>query len=545
MDILPFALAALILSLALTVALMPGLIRLAASLGIVDRPGGRKVHDRPIPRIGGVAMVAGAVAAVAVFGAWSAPLWTFVAGAAVLMAFGLWDDRFDLSPRYKLLGQVAAVLPAVLWGEAVIRHIPLGAGLVLPDWAALPFTVFVLVGVTNAVNLSDGLDGLAGGMSLLCAITLVALAVPVGDPMVALAASATLGALLGFLRYNTHPARVFMGDAGSQFLGFAMGLLAVRLTQQIDGPLSPALPLLLLGLPVLDTLMVMGRRLWEGRSPFSADRNHLHHHLLALGLRQDQAVAVLYTVQAGLCVTAYLMRFESSVAIIVAYLGIASAGLLLLFAGSGLRGHAAALAGIGALGPSLRDETPRRSRVAAAMTMLWLLLSAYLLGPALLASSVRADVGLLAAVLLAAFSLITLYRRGRVLSLSERGVGYVVAVTAVYLLHAEVAQGGPAVLAGLLLLAATGLAVGLGSARRFGVTPLDLLVLLMALVVLGLSGRWGLPQTAGLWVLECLVLFYAVELLGTRARTADIVRLVVGGALAVLAIRGALPWWPA
>ena len=515
MDILPSASAALILSLALTVALMPGLIRLAASLGIVDRPGGRKVHDRPIPRVGGVAMVAGAVAAVVVFGSWSAPLGAFVAGAAVLMAFGLWDDRFDLSPRYKLLGQVAAVLPAVLWGEVVIRHIPLGAGLVLPDWAALPFTVFVLVGVTNAVNLSDGLDGLAGGMSLLCAITLVALAVPVGDPMVALAASATLGALLGFLRYNTHPARVFMGDAGSQFLGFAMGLLAVRLTQQIDGPLSPALPLLLLGLPVLDTLMVMSRRLWEGRSPFSADRNHLHHHLLALGLRQDQAVAVLYTVQAGLCVTAYLMRFESSAVIIAAYLGIAAAGLLLLFTGLGLRGHAAELAGIGAL------------------------------GPALLASSVRADVGLLAAALLAAFSLITLYRYGQVLSLSERGVGYVVAVTGVYLLHAEVAQGGPAVLPGLLLLAATGLAVGLGSARRFGVTPLDLLILLMALVVLGMSGRWGLPQTAGLWVLECLALFYAVELLGTRARTADIVRLVVGGALAVVVIRGALPWWPA
>ena len=207
----------------------------------------------------------------------------FLCGIAVILLFGVWDDIRGLDYRLKFLGQITAVLIVVLYGGVVIRFVPLSGLEPLPDYVAIPFTVFALIGITNAVNLADGLDGLAGGITLLSLGMIGILAYPTGDTNVPLAAIAVIGSIVGFLRFNTYPARIFMGDGGSQFLGFSAGVLVVMLTQESNTALSPALTLMILGLPILDTGMVMAQRLHEGRSPFLPDKNHIHHKLLALG----------------------------------------------------------------------------------------------------------------------------------------------------------------------------------------------------------------------------------------------------------------------
>ena len=212
-------------------------------------------------------------------------------------------------PRY--VSGSAATVTVQVYGGVVIRFVPLWGLEPLPDYVAIPFTAFALIGITNAVNLADGLDGLAGGITLLSLGIIGILAYPTGDANVPLAAIAVIGSIVGFLRFNTYPARIFMGDGGSQFLGFSAGVLVVMLTQTSNSALSPALPLLILGLPIVDTGIVMAQRIREGRSPFSPDKNHIHHRLLALGLHHYEAVFVIYALQTLLVATAYFVRYES------------------------------------------------------------------------------------------------------------------------------------------------------------------------------------------------------------------------------------------
>jgi UDP-GlcNAc:undecaprenyl-phosphate GlcNAc-1-phosphate transferase len=197
---------------------------------------------------------------------------------------------------------------------------------------AIPLTLLVIIGVTNAINLSDGLDGLAGGISLLSFGCIGYLAYLEGDTYIGLVALALLGAIFGFLRFNTHPATVFMGDTGSQLLGFSAITLALDLTQG-ETALSPVLPLILLGFPVLDTLTVMTLRIARGRSPFSADKNHFHHNLMSLGLQHHESVLVIYLIQMLLVLAAFLLRFYSDWLLLSGYL-LFSALVLALFATS-------------------------------------------------------------------------------------------------------------------------------------------------------------------------------------------------------------------
>jgi UDP-GlcNAc:undecaprenyl-phosphate GlcNAc-1-phosphate transferase len=204
-------------------------------------------------------------------------------------------------------------------------------------WIGIPVTVLFLVAVSNAVNLTDGLDGLAGGLSFLTLCGIAYLAYLSNDSTVLLLTVPFLGGVLGFLRYNTYPARIFMGDCGSQLLGFIMGVLAILLTNSSRGPFSPTLSLFLLGLPFLDTLGVFGQRLTEGRSPFVGDRKHVHHKLMTAGLSHYEAVTVIYAIQAGMVGLAYLLRWQSDTLIVPLYLILAGTVLaLFIAAGHGL-----------------------------------------------------------------------------------------------------------------------------------------------------------------------------------------------------------------
>ncbi|MCG6533332.1 MAG: undecaprenyl/decaprenyl-phosphate alpha-N-acetylglucosaminyl 1-phosphate transferase, partial [Syntrophales bacterium LBB04] len=244
----------------------------------------------------------------------------YAAGALVITLCGLFDDTKGLRPGPKLAGQVTAALMVIIPGE--VRISTLGSLLpeqvLLPEWAAIALTLLVIVGVTNAINLSDGLDGLAGGICLLSLACIGYLAYIEENLLIALLATALCGAIIGFLRFNTYPAALFMGDTGSQLLGFSVITLSLKLTQG-NTALSPLLPLLALGLPVLDTMMVIGERIAQHRPLFIADNNHIHHRLIRLGLFHTEAVFSIYLLQAGLVVSALLLRFDSEWTLLVGY----------------------------------------------------------------------------------------------------------------------------------------------------------------------------------------------------------------------------------
>lgn len=306
-------------ALFLTIALIPLSIRLAPMLGLMDNPGeARKMHVRAIPRSGGLAMAVGVALPIAFFVVLGKEQLFFFAACLLIAAFGLLDDRNNLHYRWKFFGQIIAVL-MVMAGGLVLQRLPLLGMEQAPPWLSYPLTFIFILGVTNAVNLTDGLDGLAAGTTLLALTVIAVLALQTENEQTAFIALTVIGGVLGFLRYNTFPARVFMGDTGSQFLGFITACLSIQVTQAEISAISPVAPLLVLGLPVLDTLTVMCIRLSQGRSPFSPDRNHLHHQMIALGFRHNEAVAIIYLLQMLLLALAFVLRYESDLILLAVY----------------------------------------------------------------------------------------------------------------------------------------------------------------------------------------------------------------------------------
>ena len=312
--------AAFAIALLISTLLVPVLVRYADVLGLVDLPTeARKVHVKAIPRSGGIGIAAGVL--VAAFGwlEFSPQILSLLAALSVIVVFGIIDDRQNLSFYWKFVGQFLATF-ILLWGGVLIERIPFMGMDPMPLWVSWPLTLIFVIGVTNAVNLSDGLDGLAAGNSLLSLVLIAILSLQIGETPLTLLAVAGIGGLFGFLRYNTHPATVFMGDTGSQFLGFLTVSLAILCTQCDLAPFSPMLPVLMIGLPILDTFMVMTIRTWEGRFIFSPDRNHIHHQLLALNFRHYEVVAILYLLCTVLAVLAYWLRFSNDLLVLVSYL---------------------------------------------------------------------------------------------------------------------------------------------------------------------------------------------------------------------------------
>lgn len=324
-------------SLLICMAMIPPLRLLAGRFHIMDQPGERKVHQHPVPRIGGIAFGLGAIASILWWGPKDRITLSVLLGGVIILGFGVWDDRVNLNYRIKLLGQLVAALAVIVFGGIRFESFPFLLNTELPMWIGIPVTVVFLVAVSNAVNLADGLDGLAGGLSFLTLSGIAYLAYLSNDSTVLLLTIPFLGGILGFLRYNTYPARIFLGDGGSQLLGFIMGVLVILLTNSTSGPFSPALALCLLGLPFLDTLGVAVQRLVERRSPFIGDRKHIHHKLMTAGLSHYEAVMVIYAIQAGMVGLAYLLRWQSETLIVAIYLILAGAVLaVFVAAGYGL-----------------------------------------------------------------------------------------------------------------------------------------------------------------------------------------------------------------
>ncbi|MCI4398728.1 MAG: undecaprenyl/decaprenyl-phosphate alpha-N-acetylglucosaminyl 1-phosphate transferase [Acidobacteria bacterium] len=316
-------------SLLLALALAPLAIRLSASWGAMDQPGERKVHAYPMPRLGGVAIYAAFVSAA---GAallaqpqlrsrlvQDARFWgSIAAGATLVFLLGLVDDIFGLGVASRFAVQAVAGLVAIYGGGVRVTTItnPLDGKIEL-GWLAVPITLFWIVGVTNAFNLIDGLDGLAGGIAFISVTTIFMVTLLTGGrSLVLLATAALAGALLGFLRYNFYPARIFLGDCGSLFLGYMLAILSVVGSNKRTAALALLIPILIVGIPVFDTLNAMLRRLVrqvvveKERKPsallamFRADRAHIHHMLIEQGLSHAKAVLVLYGLGLFFCLMA-------------------------------------------------------------------------------------------------------------------------------------------------------------------------------------------------------------------------------------------------
>lgn len=537
---------AFVLAMSVTMALVPMLTRLAGRLNFMDAPGPRKVHQHPIPRVGGLAMVAGAVLPLLYWAHGDPHLPAFLAAAAVLVGIGVWDDRAELGYLPKFGAQLAAAIIVVTWGGVLIHSIMLADRFELSGVVAAPFTVLFLIGVTNAINLADGLDGLAGGTTLLSCCALALLAFSLDDRFVAMVSIIVAGSILGFLRFNTYPARIFMGDGGSQYLGFTVAVLAVVVTQRDGSPISAALPLLLLGLPIIDTLSVMTHRLAEGRSPFSADKTHIHHRLLALGFEHYEAVIIIYLAQAALFVAAWYLRYESDLVVCLVFALSAAAVLGILHAGAhfGWRWRrpstTTAQAALVVAGPGawrrFRAWLPAAALATAAVSAV-----VYAARIAWTARPIPTDVGwlatLLAVVLVLSSSLGGLRPRSTWLAHVSL---YVAVVIVVYL---DVTGVPPLstrfeLIALTLLAGSVMLSFRLTAQRRFQLTPLDFIIVFFALALPNLPGSVAEPQALGVGALKLAVLFYAVELMMSESTVSRLALQSTGVVvLAVIAAR--------
>lgn len=322
----------LLTALLVSMAIIPIMIRLAPVLGMIDQPDPRKVHAVPIPRVGGIGIVLGALISILLWVPISSAIAFFLFGSVVLLFFGTWDDCRELGHYVKFIGQFVAVIGLVYFGDVWVSLLPFMDN-PLPAYIGKPFTVVAIVGMINAINHSDGLDGLAAGESMLSLACIAYLAYVADGISVMLVAIAVMGGVFGFLRFNTHPARVFMGDSGSQFLGFSLGTLAVTLTQQVNSGFSMALPVLILGLPIVDILAVFAQRAYHGLNWFKATRNHIHHRLLDLGFDHYQSVVVIYAIQTFFVLSALALQYDADVILLSLYLGVCALVFILLIIG--------------------------------------------------------------------------------------------------------------------------------------------------------------------------------------------------------------------
>lgn len=282
---------------------IPFVRRLAFRVGLVDTPAPRKLHSSPVPLLGGVAIYAAVVLSLLLYPSRRelVQLGSILIGATWVSLWGLWDDRRSLHPAVKAASQLAAALLLLASGVQVAMRVP--------DWLNIIVTLVWIVGITNAFNLLDNMDGLAGGVGAVAAACFLLMAAVNGQYLVSALAAALFGGCLGFLIHNFNPARIFMGDSGSLFLGFLLAALGIKLRFPSNVSwVTWMVPVLVLGVAVFDTTLVVASRLRRGVNPFTTPgRDHLSHRLVALGLTRREAVLVMYLLGCALGWTAVLV----------------------------------------------------------------------------------------------------------------------------------------------------------------------------------------------------------------------------------------------
>lgn len=318
-------------------AFVPVARMVAEKIGAIDVPkDDRRMHKEPLPRLGGLAIFLGFLVSVLCFAELTKQLFALLVGCVIIVILGIFDDSRGLSAKFKFCVQVVAALVVIYVGDIKIdiftnpNIFSDQTFLELSDWVAIPCTVIWIVAITNAVNLIDGLDGLAAGVSAIASVSLVFISLLVGQPGIALIALAIAGSCFGFLPFNFNPAKIIMGDTGSTFLGFALAVLSIQGGFKSYAAISFAVPLLILGLPIFDTSFAILRRLFTGKGIMTADRGHIHHRLVDMGFSQKQTVFILYAISGVLGITAVVLAENGALRALLLLICV----LIFIFAGS-------------------------------------------------------------------------------------------------------------------------------------------------------------------------------------------------------------------
>lgn len=317
----------------------------AQKVGAIDVPlDDRRMHKQPVPRLGGLAIFFGFIMSIVLFADINKQLRGILIGAVIIVVLGCIDDVVRLGAGIKFIVQICAALVPVLYGGLKIEAFSNPIGFItgvfwinLGIWS-VPITVIWIVAITNAVNLIDGLDGLAVGVSTISSITLLLISLSLGNPAVAIITAALAGGCIGFLPYNINPAKMFMGDTGATFLGFILATVSIQGLFKVYALISFAVPFLILGLPIFDVIVAVFRRLSKGQSPAKADRSHIHHRLIDMGFSQKQAVAILYTLSAILGLTAVILTTSGelkAIFLLVAVIAAVTIGSKVIFSSDG------------------------------------------------------------------------------------------------------------------------------------------------------------------------------------------------------------------
>ena len=304
---------------------------LAQRMGAVDVPkDDRRMHNHPIPRMGGLAIFFGFLLSTLIFVPMDEQYRGMLMGAVIIVVLGIFDDIYSLPASFKFVVQIVAALMAVFSGNVISAISNPNIFSQNPvwelSWLKYPVTIIWIVAITNAVNLIDGLDGLACGVATISSMTLLVIAMVAAELPVALLMAALAGGSIGFLPYNMNPAKIFMGDTGSTFLGFVLAVVSIQGLFKLYTIISFAVPFLMLGLPIFDTAFAFIRRIAHGQNPMHADRSHVHHRLIDMGFSQKQAVAVLYLISVILGLSAVVLTTSGPLKAMVLLVALGAAG---------------------------------------------------------------------------------------------------------------------------------------------------------------------------------------------------------------------------
>ena len=437
-------------------------------------------------------------------------------GIATIFVMGVLDDARDLNYKTKFVLQAVSVILIFYFGYINISNAEFYADNAIANALLLLVYFIFILGVTNAINLSDGLDGLAGGISLLSFSVIGLLAYESDDTNILIIVVAVIGAVFGFLRFNTYPAKIFMGDTGSLFLGFILGLLSISLTYGEDSAYAKLLPLLLVGLPLYDTAMVFIIRIMHKKSPFRPDRNHFHHRLLDHGLKHYQCVLLIYALQSIFVLTAYYMRYSTELDVIIVFAVISTLLVAIsFFKWDHLRlDHLNMYMSIQHVVGMCKYQINRLT--STLYLTLSVLLFVYAIGSALHSHTLDVDIrNLLALLSLVTLVLFTVLK-DKPLHWTERILIHIMIVLCIYFSAINPLENEKVLsqIHFLILLACAFIAVILllsGDRQKFIGSPLDFLLIATAIVIPNLPGSPVAESQFSMLLFKLVLLFYCFE----------------------------------
>jgi UDP-GlcNAc:undecaprenyl-phosphate GlcNAc-1-phosphate transferase len=543
--------ASFIVSMLVATLLIPVVKRFAFRFGFVDKPNSRKVHTHLMARIGGLAIILGALVPLLIWLPLNRAVIAYSVGAFIIIVLALLDDKYDLSPLLKLAVQSIAAVIAVFYGDLGVHQFHLfWFEFTLSTYSSLIVTVIFILTVINGVNFSDGLDGLAGGMALLSLVALMMLAYRVGASDIVLICTVLAGSLLGFLLYNSHPAQVFMGEVGSQFLGFSLAVLTIFLTQAKTDIYSAFMPLLLIGLPLVDLLVVVLGRLVKNKSPFLADRSHIHHRLLDMDLKQHSSVFILYLLQCVSIGMALAFRFEGDTFVLFLFVmfTLTVGGVLFAWETKGIPGLHYVNTFIDGPIRSLNNHVIRLDLGKWVKLLSAFAIIGYLLTGVLVVGRVELKEGLIAGVL---FLLLVFFQSRPSLErfpgffirfifyLCTSGILFYVYLESSVVIDHKLGVDAFFIMLSLLIL----FGIHFSGDNRLTPRPIDFLVILLVLILPVTSNQGQSEQVYWMVAVHLLVLFYGIELLLLSYQGTEYMKYIqylFAVPLGVLAVRGVM-----